>query len=105
MIENGAKTIHVAVPPHFTALSAGLLRRHKVRRPEHLASDGNAGVTIEAFGQAKIRDARFIVSVHQDVRRLEIAVQDALAMRVVNGFGDELDVTRGSGGRQRPGAD
>jgi len=56
---------------------------------------------IESLRQAKVRDARLIARVHQHVRWLEIAVQDALLMRVVNGFSNELDVTRGFRGRQR----
>src|SRR5439155_20206072 len=101
MVENCAQSIHIAVPAHLAALRTGLLRRHEVRRTEHLAGHGNAGVTIEPLGQAKVRDARLIARVHEDVRWLEIAVQDALAVRVVNGFGGEPDVTRGFRGRQR----
>src|ERR1041385_5593913 len=82
MIENGAQTIHVAVPADLTVLSSGLLRRHEIRRTEHLAGHGDAEVTIMAFSQAKVSDARLIACVHQDVRRLEIAVEDALLMRV-----------------------
>src|SRR6185295_1497102 len=55
----------------------------------------------EPLGQAKVRDARLIAGVHQDVGGLEIAVQDALPMRVVDGFRNELDVTRRFRGRQR----
>src|SRR5690242_12778213 len=95
MVEDGAQTVHIAMPPYLAALSTGLLRRHKVRRTEHLSGHRDAGVTIEPLSQAKIRDARLIAGVHQHIRRLEIAVQDALLMRVLNRLSDQLDVTRG----------
>src|SRR5437762_850323 len=37
MVENRAQSIHVAVPAHLAALRTRLLRRHEIRRAEHLA--------------------------------------------------------------------
>ena len=96
MIENRAQRIDVAAPAHFAALSTGLLGRHEVGRAEHLAGHGDAGIAVEPLGQAKIGDARLIGGrVNQHVRRLEIAMQDASLVRVMNRFGNELDVPRG----------
>src|SRR5437667_12768282 len=100
IVENRAQSIYIAVPAHLAALRTGLFRRHEVRRTEHLAGYGHTCVTIEPLGQSKVRDARLIARVHQDVRWLEIAMQVALLMRVVDGFSNELDVTRSFRGRQ-----
>ena len=49
---------------------------------------GNAFVRMELFGEAEIGDVRPAVGIEQNVRRLEIAVQNAALVRVMHGPSD-----------------
>ena len=61
---------------------------------------GKLGLGRDLLGQAEVRHARLIVGVDEDVRGLEVAVQDATLVRVVNRPGDGLQILRGALGRQ-----
>ena len=62
-------------------------------RTQHLARDRQARLAIQPFGQSKIGDSRLVrCRVDQHVGRFEIAVQNALPVRVVDRFGNELHV-------------
>src|SRR5204862_2569629 len=92
---NGAQTEYVAGPPDF-APSPSLFRRHEMGRTQHLAGDRQTRLSIEPFGQSKISDSRPVRrGVDEHVGRFEIAVKDALPMRVVNRFSTELHVAAG----------
>ena len=47
------------------------------------------------LGQTEVGDMRFIVRIEEDIGGLEIAVEDALFVGVVNGTGDLLHATCG----------
>ena len=101
VIENRAERIDVAAPADQAALGRGLLRRHVVGRAEHLAAQGQFAVVMQPLGQAEVGHARLVERVDQHVGRLEVAVQNAAFVRVVDGLGDGLDVTRGAAAGQR----
>src|SRR5262249_26156769 len=54
----------------------------------------------EPPSQTEIGDAWLIVGVDENVRGLEVAMEDAALVGVVNRFGDDAHVTRGLAGRQ-----
>jgi hypothetical protein len=56
---------------------------------------------LHPLGQAEVGQARLIVGVDEHVRGLEVAVQDALLVRIVDGLGNRLHVTRRALGGQR----
>src|SRR5262245_36751062 len=65
-------------------------------RTQHLAGDRQTRLSVEPLGQSKISDSRLVRrGVDEHVGWFEIAVKDALSMRVVNRFGNELHVAGG----------
>jgi hypothetical protein len=69
--------------------AAGLLGRHVRGRPHHgaLARDGRRALFgVQELGQAEVQDGHVIVAIreraHDDVRRLEVTVDDVQAVRV-----------------------
>src|SRR5262245_41321186 len=56
---------------------------------------------MQLLGQAEIRDTRRLEWIDEDVRWLEIAMQHAMLVRVVNGFSDGPEKGRRPFGRQR----
>ena len=56
----------------------------------------------EALGEAEVGDARLVLVVNDDVGRLEVAVDDAVFVCVVNRLGGGFDVICGAGCGQRP---
>src|SRR5262249_58790444 len=89
-------------PPHVAATvdlaSAKLLRAHVAEGADDVVwlrhtADHPAGVRMPLrmahdLGQSEVEDLHLLVRRHHHVRRLEIAVDDALAMRGVDGHGD-----------------
>src|SRR5262249_12286067 len=51
----------------------------------------HAAVAADALGEAEVRDVRGAVVVQQDIARLQVAVQQAALVRVVDGVGDGGD--------------
>lgn len=82
-------------------LPLGLLWWHVVWRAENLTGEGHIRVVSEVLGQPKIRHVRLAMAIDQNIRRLQVAVQDALFVRIVNGFGDGLDPGSSLAGRDR----
>ena len=62
----------------------GLLRRHVGGRAEDRLGSGQLGLGVQHLGQAEIGDLGRPIGLEQDVRRLEISVDDPFPM----GFGD-----------------
>ena len=100
MIENRAQSVHIAMAADLAVARTGLLGRHEIRRAQHLTGEGEAGFTIEAFGQAEIRHSWFIgTGIDQHIGRFEIPMENALPMGIVDRLGDPLHIA--SGGRRR----
>jgi hypothetical protein len=65
--------------------TAGLLGRKVRGRAQHLAGHGQRALLLDEAGQPKVANLGFAGRIEKDVRRLEVAVQHALLMRVVHG--------------------
>ena len=100
VIEDAAQSKDIARRAHLSEAAAGLFRRQEIGGTEHLARHGQARLAVQAFGQAKIGDARLVVAVNHHVGGLEVAVQNALRMRIVYRLGGQPYVARGLSGRQ-----
>src|SRR5260221_4535147 len=94
MVKHGPERINIAPPADLSAIGRSLLWRHIIRRTQHLARDRQIGLAFEPLGQSEIGDPRLIVGVDEDVGWLEVAMQDAAFVRVMDGLSDGLEVTR-----------
>jgi hypothetical protein len=63
----------------------GLLGTHVAQRAHQVAAGRQPGVALEV-GQAEIRDPQVARGVHEQVRRLDVAVDDALPVGVLQRF-------------------
>ena len=95
-VHRRAQAVHVGPAIELLDLAAGLLGRHELRRAEHGAGGGGAVAPVPR--DAEVHDERPQAAVRaaldHDVRRLEIAVDDAGAVRLV-------DAERGAAHHQR----
>ena len=106
-IERRPEGIHVSRRPHVTALAAGLLRRHVARRPHDLARAGQPAVGLQLLGQPEVGDPRVAVLVEQNIGRLQVAVDHAALVGVLDGLAHlrpSVRRPRGAGAAPRPGA-
>ena len=106
VVEHRAERVDVG--PLVDRLAPRLLRRHVGRRAEHRAHDrvvsaapgGHGGGRLvvgrgrrpQVFRQAPVHDHGLAEGAHQDVGRLEVAVDDVLAVRVGHGLGHGQEV-------------
>ena len=70
------------------SLAEGLLGRHVGRRAEDLAFERHGLIARLAFGQSEIHDVRLPGGVHHDVVWLQVAMDHASVMGVVERGGD-----------------
>src|SRR6185436_16855805 len=84
VIENRAERIHIAALADRTAFGGCLLWRDVVWRTEHLAAEREFSLFLETFGQTEVGHARFVGLIDEDVRRLEIAMENTAFVREVN---------------------
>src|SRR4029450_660402 len=96
LVEDGTEREQIAA--RIGLLTLDLLRRHVANRPDDHAVGGHIGITDRRgrsrfeFRQAKIKQLRATASQH-DVGRLQVAMNDAVSMGVVERAGD-LDRVR-----------
>ena len=86
-IENRAQAVDVRGGGDGLRAAGGLLGWHVVRRAQHRAAQGQVEAAFDALGQAEVADERLALRVEEDVSRLQIAVQHAALMRVMDGAG------------------
>ena len=94
MVENGPDAIDIGGGADPAGFAGSLFGRHETGRSQDLAGYGEAEIATGTFGQAEIGDPWPVLLVDQDIRRLQVAVQDALLVGVINRLGDDLGVTR-----------
>ncbi len=80
-VQRGAQPVNVAA--RVRALAQGLLRTHVRRRSDHHAGDRKRAAHIGARGKAEVQHEEAVAVDHQ-VQRLEIAMDHAAPVRVMN---------------------
>jgi hypothetical protein len=111
-VQHGAERIDVAGRADLAMAPFGLFGGQVIGRAEHLAGEcqvrgRSSGLRsrIQPLGQPEVGDARLAEGVDEDVGRLEVAVQNAPLVRVVDSLRDSLEVGGSAPGRQGPVAD
>ena len=102
LIKHDPEAVDVAPTVGPMAVAAGLLGRDVGGRAEDLALQRQGALVPASPGQAEVGDVGAAVAVDQDVRRLEVAVDDPSPMGVVDGPGDRQDQAGRLAGRDRP---
>ena len=100
-VEDRPQGVDVDRRPGPLRVAAGLLRGHVTGGPEDQVRPGDPAVCVEHLGQAEVGDLGPAVVGQQDVRGLEVAVDDAQAVRVVDRPGQGLHQLGRLAGRQR----
>jgi len=88
VIEHRAERIDIAGSAHLSAPHAGLFGGHVVGRAKNLTRHGDIRLCLDLFREAEVRHVGHASGIDQDVRRFEVAMQDPLLVRVVDGLGD-----------------
>ena len=86
LVECHTERIDVGALVHDTPPRQGLLGAHVTQRADHVSGMRQAQITGKPR-QPKIGDPKRPVSVDQQIGRFDITMQNAKAMRVVEGFG------------------
>ena len=94
-VKNGPERIDIAGNGELAGFAAGLFGRHVAGGADDRTGDGEIGFEVELTREAEVGDAWFALFIDEDVGGLEIAMEDALLMGVVNGLGNFPD-ERGS---------
>ena len=97
-IEDGPQAVHVGRRRHRPALPRRLLGGHVRRRPDDRAGEGQLAGPADPLGQPEVADEGPALFVEQDIGRLEVAVQNAPPVRVVDGPGHDRRQPRGGPG-------
>ncbi len=82
LVEHDSERVDVGAPVRVLR-APSLLGAHVGGRPRHLACGQD--VPHRAFGQAEVGDVGLVLPVHQDVGGLEVAVDEAFLVGVVDG--------------------
>ena len=90
-IENCAEGIEIAVGADTIMPAGGLFGGGITRRSESRSGDGQFAIVVRLLRESEVGDVRDTVGIHQDVLRLEIAMEDAALMGVVNGLSKNAD--------------
>ena len=99
VVEGGAERVEVAAG--VERLAPRGLGRHVEGRAERGAGGGDADVHALVLGEAEVSHLRVAFGVEQYVRGLDVAVQDAAAMRLGEGRGHLLEELDRAVGRER----
>ena len=91
-----------AAGPTARPLAPGLLRRHVAGRAHDLTRAGQTAVALELLRQPEVGDPRVAFLVEQDVARLEVAVDHAALVGIVDRVGHRGHQRGRLAGRQRP---
>src|SRR4051794_35456497 len=101
MVEGRAQAIDITLRADVALVGGGLLWRHVTGRTESMAGKGEARMSFDSPRESEIRHTRPVVGADQDVRWLEITVQNAALVRILNCFGNGSRVCGRPPGRQR----
>ena len=100
LIQDDAKRVQVC--PAVNRLALPLFRAHISRGADHALGQPRRCGTLGDFGNPKVRDIGFARIVEKDIGRLEIAVDNALGMGIVDGRSDSGEDVGHGPNRERP---
>ena len=80
-VQDRAERVDIGGGPDVANPSGGLFRRHVAGRTQHGPGARQIDIGADRFCEAEVGDLERAVGGHQDVLRLEIAMNDSLAMR------------------------
>ena len=89
LVEDDPQRVHVAARVEFQRIGQHLLGTHVGQRAQELPEIGVArgqGIGVGRARHAEIHDLGFAGLAHQDVARLQVPMDDAALVRVMNGF-------------------
>jgi hypothetical protein len=96
LVQDHAEAEDVAASVEGAVLAPGLLRREVSRGPQHLTGDGDARDRLLA-GDSEIQHVGPKIAIgglaHHDVSRLQVTMDQSLAVGRLDGLGDLLDQT------------
>src|SRR4051794_40785619 len=78
------QTINIGCGPEILDRSLRLLGSDVARRPEYCQGSGQIARGVEPLCQAKIANQRFATAIEQDISRFQVAVQNTLAVRILD---------------------
>ena len=84
----GAETVNIGCRGKIGRRSFRLFGRDVPGRPENRQRAREVARGVEPFGQTEIAHQRFAAAIEQNISGLKIAMQNALAMRVLHGARD-----------------
>ncbi len=85
-VEGGRQRVDVRAMVQNDPLPRGLFGAHVADRAENVAGLGQPG-SIMKMGQPEVRDPHVPSEINQQVRRLDVTMNDAFPMRIFQGFG------------------
>src|ERR1043166_3148087 len=92
LVENHTQTVNIADRRDPIAISPGMLRAHVRQRahdPPRLAQrHGDRNVRVTEMREAKIKNLRVPISLDQDIRGLQVAMNHSLLVGVRNSITD-----------------
>ena len=99
LIEYYSQGINIGARVDVDGVEAGLFGGHVQRRAQHVTESGEQRVLAQLHAGGRFRHAEVdhlghrlaVVAFHEDVRRLQVAVDDPLLVRVLNRRADELE--------------
>ena len=84
-VEDGAEAVDIRRDGDLVRMSRRLLGRHIAGGTEHRAAQRQFAVAFNAPREPEIRDRRLAARIEEDITRLQIAMENAALMRVVDG--------------------
>src|SRR5215510_15573598 len=93
LVKHSAKTVHICCFADGGVISYCLLGRHVTGCAQHVQGAGESTFSFYETGKSEISQVRLTVGVDKNVTRFDVAMQNAVFMRVVNGarqLGDEF---------------